>query len=1088
MRIKAALIIISIVCVITVVNFGSSLIWTHQTLKDTMSHDLSLSRDFVDDIISAKINLLKSDAQTVSERLAKADSEAEMEEVIRDQAVQFPDFIDFTVFSRSGKVFQYGDPLSDISYIDYKKYIPYAFEGETVITTIRENDITGELNLHICTPMGNEHVLGVTIPGGLFTHLLDGKKIYKTGQIFILDEEGILIVDYHTDPQDDEGAHFHENLIAERTHFSTIQKMFNMQNETGFFDIVRSGHDGEGNYTYNNEPYMCAYKQVSASKLGWSIIVTAPLSESPAASVQNRLVMLAVIFLISGVVIAALVSGYVAKPFCRIAEQNSRLEELNQINQMQNSKIQEAHRLTKLMMDATPICSMLWDENTNIFDCNEESIKMFRMKDKDHFLDRFFELSPEYQPDGKLSREKARECINEAFENGMCRMEWMHQLLDGTQIPCEMTLIRVEDSDRRIIAAYARDLREYKQIMSEMLQLQSDLEAALKEAQNANIAKNAFLANMSHEIRTPLNAVVGLSELILDSDNLEDEVEDRLERIHTSGITILGIVNDVLDISKIESGKFEICPVEYDTPSLINDIVTLNIVRIGEKPITFKLIVDEELPGMLLGDDLRIKQIFNNLLSNAFKYTHSGTVEWRLSSEKDGDNVWLVSSVKDSGIGIKAEDLAKLFSEYNQVDVKTNREIEGTGLGLAITKRLVEMMNGTIAVSSEYGKGTTFDIRILQGSMNDKPIGKEVAENLMNSRYTIFRRARHSKLVRINMSYAHVLVVDDMSTNLEVVKGMMKPYGLKVDCALSGLQAIDMIRAERNHYNAIFMDHMMPGIDGIEATRMIREEIGTDYARNIPIIALTANAIVGNEEMFLNNGFQAFISKPIDIMKLDAILRLWVRNKDLENAEEEYMHDSGGESLLAGVNIEGLDIDRCLDRFSGDEKSVIQVLHAYAGGTRPLINRLTEELKGENLADYAIIAHGIKGSSYGIFALEVGKAAEELEVLAKAGDLEAVKKKNNPFVEILYTLLSSLDTALAAIDNEKPIAATPDQTLLNELRDACDAYDMDRVDNAITQLESFRYESNEKLIEWLREHINNMTLEVISQGEWPLAS
>ena len=788
-----------------------------------------------------------------------------------------------------------------------------------------------------------------------------------------------------------------------------------------------------------------------------------------------------------GGAIAMGISGLATEPFHGITGQNYSLHDHSVIAQAVKQDFREAHRLTKIMMDATPICSMLWDDQLNIFDCNEESVKKFNMENKESFINHFFELSPEYQPDGQLSREKAKQCINTTFERGRYVMEWMHQLLDGTPIPCEMTLIRVKNGENNIIAAYARDLREHKRIMEEMLRLQSDLEAALKAAQDAMSAKNAFLANMSHEIRTPLNAVVGLSELLLDSDKLEGEIEDRLEKIHTSGLTILGIVNDVLDISKIESGKFEITPVEYDTPSLINDIVTLNIVRISEKPITFKLIVDEKLPGMLLGDDLRIKQIFNNLLSNAFKYTNSGTVVWRVSTETDWNRVWLVSSVEDSGIGIKPDDLRKLFSEYNQVDVKTNRAIEGTGLGLAITKHLVEMMGGTISVSSEYGIGTTFSVRIPQGSVTDTPIGKEVAGNLMHSRYAISKRANHSKLVRIDLSYANVLVVDDMSTNLEVVKGMMKPYGLKVDCASSGRQAIDIVRAEKRHYDAIFMDHMMPGIDGIEATHIIREEIGTDYAKSIPIIALTANALVGNEEMFLENGFQAFISKPIDIMKLDAILRTWVRNKDIEITGPDHVDNEINKPSLTGVEIEGIDICRCFDRFDGDENTVFQVLNTYARSMRPLLHSLNEQLDEENLADYAITVHGIKGSSYSIFALEVGRAAEELEFLAKAGDMDAVKARSESFEMIADALLCSLDAALATVESEKPVAASPDQALLKELRDACTLYDMDGVDTAITLLEAFKYERNDDLIIWLREQINNMALEEISRCEWPMS-
>jgi CheY-like chemotaxis protein len=300
-------------------------------------------------------------------------------------------------------------------------------------------------------------------------------------------------------------------------------------------------------------------------------------------------------------------------------------------------------------------------------------------------------------------------------------------------------------------------------------------------------------------------------------------------------------------------------------------------MRINEKPVTFRLYVDGDLPALMYGDDLRVKQIFNNLLSNAFKYTNSGTVVWDLSFEREADVIWLVSKFEDTGIGMTPESLGKLFSEYNQVDAATNRKVEGTGLGLAITKRMVEMMGGTVTVESEYGKGSVFTVLLQQGFVSDTPIGSEVAENLMSLRYNLSKRGSGSKLKRADLSHAHILVVDDVPTNLDVMRGMLKPYNVNVDCAVSGRQAIMMIRSQNPRYSAVFMDHMMPEMDGIEATKNIREKIGTDYARSVPIIALTANAIVGNEKMFLENGFQDFVPKPIDMAKLDAVLRRWVK-------------------------------------------------------------------------------------------------------------------------------------------------------------------------------------------------------------------
>ena len=402
-----------------------------------------------------------------------------------------------------------------------------------------------------------------------------------------------------------------------------------------------------------------------------------------------------------------------------------------------------------------------------------------------------------------------------------------------------------------------------------------------EESRNASGAKSQFIANMSHEMRTPMNVVVGLTDLMLEEEEPVN-VKENLKKINTAGNTLLGLINDVLDISKIEAGKLELMPIQYDVASLLNDIITLNIIRIEDKPITFQLDIDEKLPCALYGDDLRVKQVANNLLSNAFKYTRKGAVTLGIRCEWESDeNVWVSMYVSDTGIGIRPEDMGKLFSDYNQVDTRVNRKVEGTGLGLSITKKLVELMDGEVSVESEYGVGTTFRLRIRQCLVDDKTIGSETAENLRGFRYADNRKLIHEKLKRPTLSYARVLVVDDMQTNLDVAMGMLRKYKIQVDCVLSGLDAIERMTAGEPVYDAIFMDHMMPEIDGIEATKQIRA-LGTKYAQATPIIALTANAIAGNEQMFLDNGFQAFLTKPISIMNLDSIIQRWVRDKSRE--------------------------------------------------------------------------------------------------------------------------------------------------------------------------------------------------------------
>ena len=632
------------------------------------------------------------------------------------------------------------------------------------------------------------------------------------------------------------------------------------------------------------------------------------------------------------------------------------------------------------------------------------------------------------------------------------------------------------------------------EMMVDLKAAADELKSALDRANDASRAKSHFLANTSHEMRTPLNAIIGLSQLTLEAGGIHKDALANLEKIYNAGTTLLSTVNDILDISKIEAGKLELVPIDYDVLSLIFDTANQCVMRIGDKPIRFTLNIDENLPIRLLGDDLRIKQIINNLLSNAFKYTREGEVVLGIRSRQDGEIVWLEITVRDTGIGIKKEDMETLFFNYTQMDVKINHKVEGTGLGLPIAKRLAEMMDGSITVSSEYGKGSVFLARIQQEAVTDVVIGPNMAKNLNDFSYADYKRAQNLSISRIRLDYARVLVVDDVLTNLEVAKGLLGMYGMKIDCVTNGQDAIAAIRSEKVRYNAIFMDHMMPGLDGIETAEEIRT-INTDYAKNIPIIVMTANAIVGNEEMFLKKGFQAFISKPIDTVRLDTVVREWVRDPQKEdeinnmqavmeedNARISDRHDVSDKRNFRHT-IPGLNMRRGIKHFGGNEETYLSVLRTYAKETRSLLDTI-KEVRAETLNNYAITVHGIKGSSRGIFATVVGTRAEDLEKAAKAGDIGFVKAHNPAFLEVTKKLVTGIEEALSKETAKKSLQKKkekPDNETLSRLLLACTKYDIDEIDMAMDEIESCEYSADGNVALWLRENVDRMNYKQVAE-------
>jgi len=494
-------------------------------------------------------------------------------------------------------------------------------------------------------------------------------------------------------------------------------------------------------------------------------------------------------------------------------------------------------------------------------------------------------------------------------------------------------------------------------------------------------------------MRTPMNAIIGISGIELENENHPPDVLDSFGRINNSGRTLLGIINDILDLSKVETGKLEIVPDKYDVASLINDTVLLNVMLIGNKNIKVIVKANENLPTMLKGDDLRIKQILNNLLSNSIKYTDEGQVLLNIDFQINENYVDLIFTVKDTGRGMTGEQLAVMYDEYTMFGDETNRMTEGTGLGMNITKRLVEMMNGKIEAESEPNTGSTFIVYLPQEPVDISPIGKELAERLND--FKLLSRRDKITLIREHMPDFNVLIVDDVDENLFVAKGLMKPYGAHIDTAASGYEALEKIRTG-SIYDIIFMDHMMPGMDGIETTKLIREE-GCKY----PIIALTANAIADKKDVYFENGFDDFLPKPFDIKQLDNILKKYSKNRQNKTSY-----------LISRLKeIPGLEVDSALNIIGGMEKIYIDTVKITTRMMPERIKNIDKSVTRDPDA-FKLEVHGTKSILANIGAHNLSICAAQLERAAIDLDVSYINENYQPFRIGLIELFEALNEVL----------------------------------------------------------------------------
>ena len=528
----------------------------------------------------------------------------------------------------------------------------------------------------------------------------------------------------------------------------------------------------------------------------------------------------------------------------------------------------------------------------------------------------------------------------------------------------------------RQYSARIEEMREEEQKQAYEAQV---LKFEKESADAANRAKSEFLAQMSHEIRTPINAVIGMDEMILRQTEDPDIKEYALD-IKSASKTLLSLVNGVLDFSKIESGKMEIVPVNYSTENLINDLVNMISDRAEKKGLVLDLEIDENLPRGLFGDDVRLKQVIINLLTNAVKYTKQGTVTLTMKrGELKDDKCSLYVSVKDTGIGIKEEDKERMFQSFQRLDERRNRNIEGTGLGMPIVQGILNMMGSSIDVRSEYGVGSEFSFSVEQGLVDATPIGEYHTHHV--------EAQEEAKRESLHVLKADILVVDDNEMNLKVAKGLLKRINVTPDLAGGGREAVEMIG--NKHYDIVLMDHMMPVMDGIEALKLIKERNLIDNSTKV--IALTANAIAGAKEMYLAEGFNDYLSKPIVPEMLDDMIAKYLPSENYRYGDlmEKTEAPSDESEMLSKLRSNGFNVDAALTYCMNDEEFLKELLVSFIDSEDEKTEAISSNYKERNWDDYSTYVHALKSSSRTIGADKLSDMAWTQENASKVRD-EAV--------------------------------------------------------------------------------------------------
>ncbi|MBR1628129.1 MAG: response regulator [Lachnospiraceae bacterium] len=618
------------------------------------------------------------------------------------------------------------------------------------------------------------------------------------------------------------------------------------------------------------------------------------------------------------------------------------------------------------------------------------------------------------------------------------------------------------------------------------------LAADLRIAQKTSENKSNFLSNVSHELRTPINAVLGLDEMIL-RESSEEEILAYALDIQNAGKSLLGLVNDILDSSKLEEGKMELIPTEYELSSMINDLINMISVKAEEKHLKLDICVDEETPHILYGDEIRLKQVILNILTNAVKYTEQGSVTMTVGYEKLNDEyINLNVDIKDTGIGIKEEDIEKLFSRFERIEEGRNKNIEGTGLGMSIVRALLALMDSELEVKSVYGEGSDFSFSVGQKVVKWQPIGN------FAEAYQKFKDGNLRYEAKYVAPEARILVVDDTPMNLTVVKGLLKETLVGVETADSGAKALDLVK--KNNYDIIFMDQRMPEMDGVETFHEMEQltQEGANRSSDAVVIMLTANAVSGSREQFLKEGFADYLSKPIDSTKLERMVQQYLPQEKLHSPEEysaeEYSAEATAESasgLTEGAEPVGeYAAERAGEEKAPEESALVNALRGLAsidyetglqncGSEDLLIEVLKDFLEAipgksadirryfeeEDYKNYTILVHALKSSSRIIGAMQLSADAAYLEQCgdaAQQGDEEAKREISEKTAPLLKLYRSYYDKLTPMLENEEDADLRPEipreelKEAMGAIREFVEAFDFDSADGVMDMLKDYR--------------------------------